>query len=105
MWKKGETLRYRMTQESNVNMSGVPGMGEMTVTTVIGQTLKMTTEDVAADGTATVKTTFEAVKLSMGTPMGNFAYDSAAPAAAERPDDRRRSPRRWARSSASRSPS
>ena len=84
-WKKGETLRYRMTQESNVNMSGVPGMGEMTVTTVIGQTLKMTADDVAADGTATVKTTFEAVKLTMGTPMGKFTYDSAAPAAPNDP--------------------
>ena len=82
-WKKGETLRYRVTQESNVAMSGVPGMGEMTVTTVIAQTLKMLTEDVAADGTATVKTTFEAVKLSMGTPMGSFSYDSAAPAAGQ----------------------
>jgi hypothetical protein len=85
LWKKGETLRYRLTQESNVNMSGVPGMGEMTVTTLIGQVLKMTTEDVAADGTATVKTTFEAVKVSMGTPMGNFAYDSASPAAPSDP--------------------
>ena len=74
-----------MTQESNVNMSGVPGMGEMTVTTVIGQTLKMTADDVAADGTATVKTTFEAVKLTMGTPMGKFTYDSAAPAAPNDP--------------------
>ena len=85
LWKKGETLRYRMTQESNVNMSGVPGMGEMTVTTLIAQTLKMTADDVTADGTATVKTTFEAVKLTMGTPMGNFSYDSAAPAAQSDP--------------------
>jgi uncharacterized protein DUF6263 len=83
LWKKGETLRYRLTQENNVNMSNVPGMGDMTITTTIGQTLKLLAEDVAPDGTATVKTTFEAVKISMGTPMGNFSYDSAAPAAAQ----------------------
>lgn len=79
LWKKGETLRYRSTQQTAVNMSGLPGIGDMTVNTTISQVMKMVAEDVAADGTATVRVTFESVKMDMSGPMGNIVYDSAAP--------------------------
>jgi hypothetical protein len=79
VWKKGETLRYRVTQQAAVSMTGIPGMGEMTVNTTIVQGLKMAADDVAADGTATVRTTFESMKFEMGLPTGNVVYDSAAP--------------------------
>jgi hypothetical protein len=81
-WTKGEVLNYRSTIKSHVVMSGVPGMGEMTVGTTITQMTKMTTEDVAADGSATVRNLIESMKMEMATPMGTMTYDSAAPAAA-----------------------
>jgi|SoiMethySBSTD1v2_1073268.scaffolds.fasta_scaffold17246_3 hypothetical protein len=79
-WNKGEALRYRMVQETTIAMSGIPGMGEMNITNTMTQIQKMTAQDVAADGTATVQALFESVKMEMGTPMGNFVYDSTAPA-------------------------
>jgi Family of unknown function (DUF6263) len=80
-WKKGDTLRYRWTAQSNVTMSGIPGLGDMTVTTTLVQVVKMAAEDVAAEGTATLRATFESAKMEMGTPMGSIKYDSAAPSA------------------------
>jgi len=85
VWKKGEALTYRSTQQTAVNMSGVPGMGDMALSTAITQVIRMMPEDVAADGTATLRVTIESMKLEMTSPMGNMAYDSAAPAPA--PDD------------------
>jgi Family of unknown function (DUF6263) len=79
-WNKGEALRYRMVQETTIAMSGIPGMGEMNITNTMTQIQKMTAQDVASDGTATIQALFESVKMEMGTPMGNFVYDSTAPA-------------------------
>ncbi len=83
-WTKGEVLTYRTTVQSNVVMSGIPGMGEMTVGTTITQMSKMTTEDVAADGSATIRNLIESVKMEMAMPMGmgTMTFDSAAPATA-----------------------
>lgn len=76
-WNKGEALRYRVTVESAVTMSGVPGMGDMTVSNTMTQVQVMTTDDVTADGTATVGSKIESVRLDMNTPMGTMTYDSA----------------------------
>jgi hypothetical protein len=78
-WTKGDALRYRITTESAVAMSGMPGMGDMTVTTTQSQVQQLTPTDVAADGTATVTMRFESVRMNMSSPMGSFGYDSAAP--------------------------
>ena len=80
LWKTGETLTYRSTQQTVVNMSGVPGLGEMNLSTTIVQIMKMVAENVTADGTATVRATIESMKMEMTTPMGNMVFDSAAPA-------------------------
>ena len=79
-WTKGESLRYRIVQTTNAQMSGLPGMGEMNITNTMTQLLQQTATDVAADGTGTLQMKFEAIKMEMGTPMGTFVYDSAAPA-------------------------
>src|SRR5262245_40230544 len=81
-WRKGDTLRYRWTAQSNVTMSGIPGLGDMTVTTTLGQVVKMAVEDVAADGTAALRATFESAKVEIATPAGPIKYDSAAPPSA-----------------------
>jgi hypothetical protein len=79
-WTKGEPLRYRIVQETNATMTGVPGMGEMTIRNTMTQMQQFTPKDVAGDGTATLEARFESVKMEMGTPMGTFTYDSANPA-------------------------
>ncbi|HEY7475156.1 MAG TPA: DUF6263 family protein [Vicinamibacterales bacterium] len=78
-WTKGEALRYRIVQETNAAMSGIPGIGEMNVRNVMTQIQQMTATDVAADGTATVQNKFESMRMEMGTPMGTFVYDSTQP--------------------------
>jgi hypothetical protein len=78
-WIKGDSLTYRMSNQTNSAISGMPGGGEMTVEQSITQIMRITTEDVAADGTATLRQTFEAVKMEMNGPMGRVVYDSSAP--------------------------
>ncbi len=85
LWKTGEALTYRTTVQTAVNMSGVPGLGDMALSTAITQVIRMMPEDIAADGTATLRVTIESMKMEMTSPMGNMAFDSAAPAPA--PDD------------------
>ena len=77
-WTKGETVRYRVTQESVSNMSGLPGVGDMTVNNTVTQVLAFAVQDVAADGTATLINKVESVRLDAGTPMGTFTYDSTS---------------------------
>lgn len=77
-WTKGQSLRYRTVQESNIAMSGIPGAGDMTITTTMTEVHLITASDVAADGTATLSVKFESMKLDVGTPMGNMSVDSAA---------------------------
>jgi len=84
-WNKGEALRYKVTTDSTVTMSGVPGMGDMTVGNTMTQVQVMTTDDVTADGTATVSSKIESVRMDMNTPMGTMTYDSANAAAASDP--------------------
>jgi uncharacterized protein DUF6263 len=78
-WTKGEVVRYRIVQETNAAMTGIPGMGEMNIRNVMTQVQQLTTKDVAADGTGTVQSKFESVRMEMGTPMGTFVYDSTQP--------------------------
>ena len=85
-WTKGEEQRYRTTTQTDMVMSGIPGMGDMTVVTTMVQVTKMVADDVAADGTATIRMVYESVKMNMAMPMmGEVSYDSAAPPAAGNP--------------------
>ena len=78
-WNKGEVLRYRVVTQTNAAMTGIPGMGEMTVSNTMTQVQQLTTQEVAADGAATIQNKFESVKMETATPMGSYAYDSTAP--------------------------
>jgi hypothetical protein len=84
-WTKGQSLRYRTTQESNVVMSGIPGAGDMAITTTITEVHAITPSDVAADGTATLQLKFESMKVDVASPMGSMTIDSAASGAAADP--------------------
>jgi hypothetical protein len=85
-WTKGETLRYRLTQRTTSTISGVPGSaGGMTVEQTLGQVWNEAVEDVAEDGTTTLRATFESIIVDMSTPMGRMAYDTAHPESASDP--------------------
>jgi Family of unknown function (DUF6263) len=79
-WTKGETVRYRHTQQSTATISGLPGgMGDMVVNSTMSQVFKVAAEDVASDGVATLRFTYDAIQLEMTSPVVNMSYDSTAP--------------------------
>ena len=81
-WTKGEEVRYRSTQQTDMQMSGLPGMGDMNITMTMVQVNKFVVDAVAADGSATLRNTYESIKISMNVPMmGEVTFDSANPAA------------------------
>jgi hypothetical protein len=84
-WVKGESLTYQMDLRTLSTVTGMPGISEMKLEQNMSQVLKITAEDVAPDGTATLRQTFESVKMELNGPMGRVAYDSAAPSAIANP--------------------
>jgi len=77
-WIKGDEARYRISQLSNITMSGLPGIGEMTMETNMIQVVRMTVDDVAADGGVTLRQTFESVRIEQNSPIGKTVFDSTA---------------------------
>ena len=85
-WTKGATLRYRMTQRTTSTISGLPGSeGGMTLEQTLGQVWKEAVEDVATDGTTTLRGTFESINVDMSMPTGRVAYDTEHPESASDP--------------------
>ena len=84
-WTKGEPVLYRVTQDVVTTMSGVPGMGELTVNQTMSQVLRTVPDTVAQDGTATLSQSVDSIRMAMSTPAGNMGYDSADPAALQDP--------------------
>lgn len=80
-WTKGETLRYRISQQTVSEMSGLPGVGSMSVTMDMLQEVTLTAVDVDAAGKATLEYRTTRIKATTSTPMGQNTYDSAAPGA------------------------
>jgi len=76
-WSAGQEDRYRMTQKTVATISGMPGGGTQTVEQSMTQTTAMKVLSVAADGSATIQQTFEAVRMEMTTPAGTMVFDSA----------------------------
>jgi Family of unknown function (DUF6263) len=75
-WTKGDKLRYRFTQQTSTTTTGVPGIGDMTSEQTATQTFSVAVEDVAADGSASLRQVFEAVRIEVNTPMGKMTFDS-----------------------------
>jgi Family of unknown function (DUF6263) len=84
-WTKGESLTYRMGQQTATTVTGMPGISEVKLEQNMTIVLRITVEDVAADGTATLRQTFESVKMEMNGPMGRVSYDTAAPSSIANP--------------------
>lgn len=62
-FKKGETFRYEMTMNSDMTMGGMEIAHEM----IMGQAFEVT--DVTADGTGSLKVTYDRIKFKMDGPM------------------------------------
>src|SRR5579884_1578918 len=71
-WKKGEETVYRLTQEAAGTLSGPI---QMSTGQKITQTMRQVVEDVAADGSATIRQTVEAVQFESTAPV-KIDYDS-----------------------------
>ena len=84
-WTKGESLTYRIDLLTVSVVTGMPGTTERKLEQNMSQVLKFTAEEVAADGTATLRQTFELVKMEVNGPMGRIAYDTAAPSPRSNP--------------------
>jgi Family of unknown function (DUF6263) len=86
-WTKGEDVRYRVIQQSTGTVSGLPGgMGNMNIESTMTQVFRSLVQDVAADGTATIKQVIESVRMEANTPMAKMVFDSANKDAAATPD-------------------
>ncbi len=86
-WRKGEVVRYRNTTNQTLDQT-VMGTA-MQVKQKQVQVTKQEVTDVAADGTATVVCTFEAIKIDVENPLqgGGISYDSTNPEDAARAKD------------------
>lgn len=83
-WTRGESRTYRLATETASNVSGMPE-GPRTLTQSMSQVLKFTAEEVAADGTATIRQTFQSLRMEGSGPMGKLLVDTAVPATASDP--------------------
>jgi hypothetical protein len=80
-WTKGETVRYRFTQNTVNVISGLPaGMPEMKVDLASTQVLRAQIEETGQEGPTTIRQVLESVQLDMNTPAGKMSFDSARPA-------------------------
>jgi hypothetical protein len=78
-WTKGDEVRYRISQQSNTTLSGLPGLNDMSIDQNISQVVRMTVEDITADGNATIRETFESMRLEQSAPTGKVVFDSTTP--------------------------
>ncbi len=86
-WKlpKGDALRYRMTQTQSQKMAGFQ---QATASHEQSIVMRQDVTDVAAEGTASIACTYEAVRMEMVQGMGaRVVYDSTAPDDATRRRD------------------
>lgn len=78
-WTKGETRNYRITTLTDSVITGLPNApGPMTTVQTMTQVLKFLAEDVAPDGSTTLRQTFQSIRLETTNPMGKFVVDTAA---------------------------
>ena len=88
-WTKGETLRYRLTQKTATTMSGLPGgMPDAKLDQLADQVFSMTVESIAADGTVTLRQSFESMRMDITSPAGNVTFDAARADASAAPPEK-----------------
>ena len=75
--EKGKSYKVQMTADQKITQK-IEGREQKTSQT-IGMLLKYDVQDVAADGTASINITYDAVTFKQKGPMGLIEYDSANP--------------------------
>jgi hypothetical protein len=83
-WTKGESRTYRVTNQTDSTITGMPN-GPMNVSQTMTQTLKYTADEVAPDGSVTLRQTFQSVRMESSGPMGKIVVDSAAAGTSDNP--------------------
>jgi len=83
-WTKGESRTYRVTTQTDNAITGMPG-GRVTTSQTMTQVLKYAAEEVAADGSATVRQTFQSIRMETVNPSGKFVIDSGVPETSQNP--------------------
>ena len=81
-WAKGESRTYRMKTQTDSAISvvsGMPGVGPTSISQTMSQVLKFAAEDVAPDGTITLRQTFQSVRMETNGPMGKMVVDTSVP--------------------------
>ena len=73
-WTKGETLRYRIVQQSTTTISGIPGMGDMAIDQSNTQVMATVAEEVTPERT-TLRQVIESMKMEMNSPMFGASFD------------------------------
>jgi hypothetical protein len=85
-WTSGDTIRYRMLQQTTSTISGLPGgMPDVTVEQMTDQLFRTTVESVAPDGTTVLRQVIESMRMNVESPMGKIAFDSSKPATSTDP--------------------
>jgi hypothetical protein len=89
-WTKGEARTYRMTTQTDSAITGLPNApGPVTTAQTMTQVLKFVAEDVAADGTMTLRQTFQSIRMETTNPMGKFVVDTATSGTSQDPMSQR----------------
>lgn len=77
-WTKGGESRTRMTQQVITTSSTPGGLGNASTDFTMSQVFRTVVEDVAADGTATLRQTIESIRVEFNTPAGKTVFDSTS---------------------------
>jgi Family of unknown function (DUF6263) len=80
-WTKGEEIRTRITHQASTTISAtaIPGgPGNGSVESSMSQVFRTIVEDVAADGTATLRQVIESVRMELNSPLGRTVFDSTS---------------------------
>jgi hypothetical protein len=80
-WTKGESRSYRVTTQTDSTITGMPGQngapgGPVATSQTVTQVFKFTADDVAPDGSVTLRQTFQSVRMESTSPMGKAVVDS-----------------------------
>lgn len=83
-WTKGESRSYRVTTQTDSTITGMPSQtgapsGPLATSQTVTQTFKFTADEVAPDGSVTLRQTFQSVRMESTSPMGKVVVDSTVP--------------------------
>jgi len=81
-WNKGEELRYRIVQQTTGTMDGLRDGSSRPVESNMSQVVRTLVEDVAADGTATLRFVYESARWETKAPTDTWVVDTTSPNAA-----------------------